>query len=79
MDVFRERFERLVREIISGAANPTRPDIIAFSIKCRYDGGDLTPVRMRLSFIEVKTRRDKMSETAMEDALRQADYFYQLY
>ena len=79
MDVFRERFELLAREIVPGAANPTRPDIVAFSIKCKYDGDDLTPVRMRLSFIEVKTRRDKMSEPAMEDALHQADYISQLY
>ena len=79
MDVFRERFELLVREIVHGAACPTRPDIVAFSIKCKCDGDDLTPIRMRLSFIEVKTRRDKMSESAMEDALHQADYIFQLY
>lgn len=78
MDVFRERFESLAKSIL-GVRTPTRPDIVAFSIKCKRDDNDLSPLRMRLSFVEVKTRRDKMTTVGMEDALTQADYFRQLY
>ena len=49
MDVFRERFESLAKSIL-GVRTPTRPDIVAFSIKCKRDDNDLSPLRMRLSF-----------------------------
>lgn len=78
MDVFRERFESLSRSVL-GEHTPTRPDIVVFSIMCRSEHGDLVPHKMKLSFIEVKTRRDKMTAASMEDALSQAKYFRELY
>lgn len=78
MDVFRERFEALSRNVL-GVKTPTRPDIVVFSIKCKNVNDNLKPLRMRLSFIEVKTRRDKMTASAMSEALSQADYFRQMY
>ncbi len=78
MDVFKERFESLVREVLN-KNTPTRPDVVCYSIKCKQCQDGLEPVRMRLSFIEVKTRRDKMPSGGMEDALKQADCFRELY
>ena len=78
MDVFRERFESLSRSVL-GEQTPTRPDIVVFSIMCKPMQGDLMPVRMKLSFVEVKTRRDKMTAASMNDALSQARCFRELY
>lgn len=78
MDVFRERFENLAKEILK-EKNPTRPDVVCFSIKCQEMQGSSLPVSMRLSFIEIKTRKDAMSETGKEEALKQSDVFRRLY
>lgn len=78
MDVFRERFESLVKEVL-GEKKPTRPDVVCFSIKCKQTQDKSFPVSMRLSFIEIKTRKDSMSEAAMQEALEQADIIRRLY
>lgn len=78
MDVFRERFESLVKEVL-GEKKPTRPDVVCFSIKCKLIENKSFPVSMRLSFIEIKTRKDSMSEAAMQEALEQADVIRRLY
>lgn len=79
MDVFRERFESLVKEVLGEKKKPTRPDVVCFSIKCRQIQEKLFPVSMRLSFIEIKTRKDSMSEAAMQEALEQANVIQRLY
>lgn len=68
MDVFRNRFEEIVGEDCSHS----RPDIMAFSIF--VDRASDTPVQMKLSAIEVKTRSETMSvggEDGMNEALLQ--------
>ena len=79
MDVFRERFESLVKEVLGEKKKPTRPDVVCFSIKCMLKQDRLFPISMRLSFIEIKTRKDSMSEAAMQEALEQADVIRRLY
>ena len=78
MDVFRERFENLAKEILK-EKNPTRPDVICFSIKNIQTKNGLKPLSMRLSFIEIKTRKDTLSELGKEEALNQSDVFQRLY
>lgn len=79
MDIFKDRFDTLVQENLGNKKTPTRPDIVVFSIKCSRIENKLTPLRMKLSFVEVKTRRETMTKLAMEDALKQAEPFKTLY
>lgn len=60
MDAFRERFEQLYRE--TGIKHPCRPDIVVFSIFCLKEQ-ELIPQTLKVSFVEVKARNGKFSDS----------------
>lgn len=66
-DPFRRQFESLLQ----GGERKVRPDLACISILCGKEEGKLSPVAAKFSFVEVKARTHRFSDTDKQQALRQ--------
>lgn len=73
-DPFRRQFESLIID----DARKVRPDLACISVCCRKDNESLSPLRIKFSFIEVKTRTNQFSDTDKQKALEQYSTCYKI-
>ena len=73
-DPFRRQFESLLQ----GGERKVRPDLACISILCDKDDSRLKPVSAKFSFVEVKARTHRFSDTDRQQALRQYSTCHEL-
>lgn len=73
-DPFRRQFESLLQ----GGERKVRPDLACISILCDKDDSKLKPVSVKFSFVEVKARTHRFSDTDRQQALRQYSTCHEL-
>lgn len=73
-DPFRRHFESLVRDM----DKKVRPDLACISVSCKKDGDSICPVSIKYSFVEVKARTGRFSDTDKAAALKQYSTCYEL-
>lgn len=73
-DPFRRQFEALV----SGTDKKVRPDLACISVCCSKDDNGLIPESIKFSFLEVKTRTGRFSDTEKVAALEQYSTCYRI-
>lgn len=66
-DPFRRQFEAL----LTSSDRKVRPDLACVSVCCEKTDGELRPVSMKYSFLEVKTRTNQFADTEKIKALAQ--------
>lgn len=73
-DPFRRQFESLLQ----GGERKVRPDLACISILCDKEDSKLKPVSAKFSFVEVKARTHRFSDSDRQQALRQYSTCHEL-
>lgn len=66
-DPFRKHFESLIHDL----DKKVRPDLAALSVACKKNGDRIVPLSIKYSFVEVKARTARFSDTDKAAALKQ--------